>query len=52
MKRLLLGTSLDSGLCDLASLVGLLNTLDDTDSNSLSHISNGETSITRKLAMF
>lgn len=42
--HLFLRTSLDSGLGDLASLVGLLNALDDTDSDGLSHITDGETS--------
>jgi len=40
---LLLG-GLDGSLGDLASLVRLLNGLNDTDSDSLSHITNGETS--------
>jgi len=40
--QLLLLTSLDSGLGDLASLVLLDNRLDDTDSNSLSHVTDGE----------
>jgi len=40
--RLLLG-SLLSSLGDLASLVGLDNGLDDTDSNGLTHVTDGET---------
>ena len=42
-KNLFLGTSLDSSLGDLALLVRLLNRLDDTDSNSLSHVTDSET---------
>lgn len=33
-----------SGLGDLAALFGLLDSLDDTDSDGLSHVTNGETS--------
>lgn len=40
MKRhLLLGTSLDSGLGDLASLVRLVDGLDDTDSDAVKKVS-------------
>lgn len=39
----LLLASLDSGLGDLASLVGLDDGLDDTDSDGLSHVTDGET---------
>jgi len=42
LHRLLLGCLL-SGLGDLASLVDLDNRLDDTDSNGLSHVTDGET---------
>jgi len=41
-KHLLLG-SLDGGLGDLSGLVNLGNGLDDTDSNGLSHVTDGET---------
>lgn len=42
--RLLLLLSLLSGLGDLSTLaVGLLNGLDDTDSNGLTHVTDGET---------
>jgi len=44
-SNLLLGTSLDGGLGDLAALaIGLLDGLDDTDSNGLTHVTDGETS--------
>jgi len=43
MGHLLLG-GLDGGLGDLAGFVDLDDTLDDTDSNSLSHVTDGETS--------
>jgi len=36
--------SLDGGLGDLTGLVGLLNGLDDTDGDGLSHVTNSETS--------
>jgi len=43
--NLLLGTSLGSRLGDLASLsIGLLDGLDDTDSDGLTHVTDGETS--------
>jgi len=44
LGSLLLGTSLDSSLGNLSGLVRLDDGLDDTDSNSLSHVANGETS--------
>jgi len=44
LEHLLLGTSLDGGLGDLAGFVDLDDALDDTDSNSLSHVTNSETS--------
>lgn len=47
--RNLLGTSLDSGLGDLAGLVGLDDGLDDTDSDGLSHVTDGETTKGRVL---
>jgi len=45
INHLFLSTSLDSGLGDLAStsLVGLLNGLDDTDGDGLSHVTDSET---------
>lgn len=43
LNRLLLLLSLLSGLGDLSSLsVGLLNGLDDTDSDGLPHVTDGE----------
>jgi hypothetical protein len=40
----LLGTGLDGGLGDLSGLaIRLLDALDDTDGNSLSHVTDGET---------
>jgi len=43
-NSLFLGTSLDGGLGDLASLaIRLLDGLDDTDGNSLPHVPDGET---------
>jgi len=43
IRLLLLGSGLLSGLGGLSTLsVGLLNRLDDTDGNGLSHVSDGE----------
>ena len=44
LGHLFLGTSLDSSLGDLASLFLLLNGFNDSDSHSLSHVTNSETS--------
>jgi len=44
MGHLLLGSSLNGSLGDFAGFVLLDDTLDDTDSNSLSHVTNSETS--------
>lgn len=49
-SNLLLGTSLLGGLGDLATLaIGLLDGLDDTDGDGLTHVTDGETSERRVL---
>ena len=50
-KRNLFLGSLGGGLGDLTSLVNLLNGLDDTDSDSLTHITDSETTKRRVVSI-